>query len=127
MSTNCSSSPSETSLLFSLPTELREYIWSLYFKPADRLVRRAHSNAQVFLGGVYHFDMALLRVNKQVQYEGTSVWQRENVFVKVTTPWSDAVRHIFCERGTGDDCLCRRKGRAIPGRTCPGVDYGANG
>lgn len=90
MSTNCSSSPSETSLLLSLPAELREYIWSLYFKPADRLVRRAHSNAHVFLGGVYDFDMALLRVNKQVHYEATSVWQRENVFVKVTAPRSDA-------------------------------------
>jgi hypothetical protein len=77
-------------LLLSLPLELREQIYSLYFKPADRLTHSEALNAQGFFGGVYRFDFDLCRVNKQIYAEAKAVWRRENVFVKIATPWPSA-------------------------------------
>lgn len=74
----------------SLPLELREQIYSLYFKPADRLTHSEALNAQGFFGGVYRFDFDLHRVNKQIYNEAKAVWKRENVFVKIATPWPSA-------------------------------------
>jgi hypothetical protein len=74
----------------ALPLELRESIYSLYFKPADRLVRNAALEAQGFFGGVYQFDFDLYRVNRQMYNEARRVWKRENVFVKIATPWPSA-------------------------------------
>jgi len=76
--------------LFSLPLELREQIYSLYFKPADRLHHSQKLNEEGFYGGVYRFEFQLLRVNKQIHDEAKAVWQRENVFVKIATPWPSA-------------------------------------
>ncbi|KAJ4364007.1 hypothetical protein N0V83_009462 [Neocucurbitaria cava] len=73
-----------------LPLELREAIYSLYFKPADRLIQNTSLEAQGYFGGVYRFDLDLWRVNKQVYEESRRVWQRENVFVKIATPWPSA-------------------------------------
>lgn len=73
-----------------LPLELREAIYSLYFKPADRLIQNTSLEAQGYFGGVYKFDLDLWRVNKQVYEESRRVWQRENVFVKIATPWPSA-------------------------------------
>jgi hypothetical protein len=74
----------------SLPLELRDAIYSLYFKPSDRLVRNEWLDKQGFFGGVYQFDFRLCRANKQIYKETTAVWKRENVFVKVATPWPSA-------------------------------------
>jgi hypothetical protein len=74
----------------ALPLELRESIYSLYFKPADHLRHSDQLNAQGFFGGVYTFDFDLCRVNKQVYREAKAVWKRENVFVKIATPWPSA-------------------------------------
>jgi hypothetical protein len=74
----------------SLPLELRESIYSLYFKPSDRLVRNESLEKQGFFGGVYDFDFGLYKVNKQVYREAKAVWKRENVFVKIATPWPSA-------------------------------------
>jgi hypothetical protein len=79
-----------TNLLLTLPLELREQIYSLYFKPADRLTHSEALNAQGFFGGVYRFDFDLCRVNKQIYAEAKAVWRRENVFVKIATPWPSA-------------------------------------
>ncbi|KAL5119390.1 hypothetical protein ACEQ8H_002659 [Pleosporales sp. CAS-2024a] len=76
--------------LFSLPLELREQIYSLYFKPADRLCFSDALRHEGFFGGVYRFDFSLCRVNKQIHAEAQSVWKRENVFVKIATPWPSA-------------------------------------
>jgi hypothetical protein len=73
-----------------LPLELREQIYSLYFKPADHLVRTVGLEAKGFFGGVYQWDFDLWRVNKQVYAEAKKVWKRENIFVKVATPWPSA-------------------------------------
>ncbi|KAH3904306.1 hypothetical protein HBI56_008920 [Parastagonospora nodorum] len=83
--------------LFSLPLELREQIYSLYFKPSDRLLHSQKLNEEGFYGGVYRFEFQLLRVNKQIYNEANAVWQRENVFVKIATPWPSAVNHIAHE------------------------------
>ncbi|KAJ4985591.1 hypothetical protein SVAN01_08866, partial [Stagonosporopsis vannaccii] len=45
-----------------LPLELREQIYSLYFRPADRLEKNATLESQGFYGGIYRFDMRVLRV-----------------------------------------------------------------
>jgi hypothetical protein len=74
----------------SLPLELRESIYSLYFKPADRLLRNYSLETQGYFGGVYRFDFNLYKVNKQVYKEAKAVWKRENVFVKIATPWPSA-------------------------------------
>jgi hypothetical protein len=75
---------------FSLPLELREQIYSLYFKPSDRLHHSETLNEQGFFGGVYRFDFDLYRVNRQIHNEAKAVWKRENVFVKIATPWPSA-------------------------------------
>jgi hypothetical protein len=74
----------------SLPLELRESIYSLYFKPADRLVRTDELDKHGFFGGLYQFDFRLYRTNKQIWGEAAAVWKRENVFVKIATPWPSA-------------------------------------
>ncbi|RYN47893.1 hypothetical protein AA0114_g7331 [Alternaria tenuissima] len=80
-----------------LPLELREQIYSIYFSPADHLVKSTELEAKGFFGGVYQWDFDVLRVNKQVYEEAKKVWRRENVFVKVATPWPSAVNHISSE------------------------------
>jgi hypothetical protein len=75
----------------ALPLELRESIYSLYFKPADRLHHSSDKlNVDGFFGSVYRFDFDLYHVNKQVHREAQAVWKRENVFVKIATPWPSA-------------------------------------
>jgi hypothetical protein len=74
----------------ALPLELRESIYSLYFKPADHLHHSDELNAQGLFGGVYTFAFDLYRVNKQVHREARAVWKRENIFVKIATPWPSA-------------------------------------
>ncbi|KAG9194370.1 hypothetical protein G6011_04405 [Alternaria panax] len=73
-----------------LPLELREQIYSIYFNPADHLVKSTELEAKGFFGGLYRWDFDLLRVNRQVYDEAKRVWRRENVFVKVATPWPSA-------------------------------------
>ena len=58
--------------------------------PADRLVRNASLDAQGYSGGIYDFDVDLFRVNRQLYSEAKAVWKRENVFVKISTPWPSA-------------------------------------
>ncbi|KAF2263036.1 hypothetical protein CC78DRAFT_617989 [Lojkania enalia] len=80
----------------SLPLELREQIYSLYFNPSSRLERRENG------GGQYRFDFDILRVSKQVYIEAQTVWRREVHFVRIETPWPQAawihaVNHISHE------------------------------
>ncbi|EOA86571.1 uncharacterized protein SETTUDRAFT_162810 [Exserohilum turcica Et28A] len=82
-----------------LPLELREQVYSHYFHPGDHLVQNADLEARGFYGGVYRWDLSVLHVCKQVYAESKKVWRRENVFVKVATPWPSAVlvNHISSE------------------------------
>lgn len=89
-----------------LPLELREAIYSLYFKPSDRLVQTSYLEAQGYFGGLYKFDLDLWRVNKQVYIEASRVWKRENVFVKIATPWPSAgMYRVFLMATDGSDRL----------------------
>lgn len=82
----------------NLPLELREHIYALYFKPADRLIHNNALNAAGYFGGVYKFDFELYRVSRQIHGEAKRVWERENVFVKIATPWPSAgMYHIYYE------------------------------
>lgn len=88
-----SASPSLPALPFrflDLPLELREQIYSLYFRPADRLQKSTALENEGFHGGVYRFDMRVLRVSRQVWREARKVWRREVRTVKVGTPWPSA-------------------------------------
>lgn len=73
-----------------LPLELREQIYSIYFNPADHLVKSPDLEAKGFFGGIYQWDFDLWTVNKQIYAESKKVWKRENVFVKIATPWPSA-------------------------------------
>ena len=73
-----------------LPLELREQVYSHYVHPGDHLVQNADLEARGFYGGVYRWDLSVLHVCKQVYAESKKVWRRENVFVKVATPWPSA-------------------------------------
>ncbi|KAI0606798.1 hypothetical protein TUN205_08956 [Pyrenophora tritici-repentis] len=80
-----------------LPLELREQIYSIYTNPADHLVKNVDLEARGFFGGIYKWDFDLWTVSKQIYAESKKVWKRENVFVKIATPWPSAVNHISSE------------------------------
>ncbi|KAF2186689.1 hypothetical protein K469DRAFT_630618 [Zopfia rhizophila CBS 207.26] len=71
-----------------LPLELREAIYSLYFNPASLVQRRKDGAVE------YKFDLRLYRVNKQIYSEAQTVFRRENVFIRIETPWLETVSHI---------------------------------
>ncbi|USP76359.1 hypothetical protein yc1106_03633 [Curvularia clavata] len=73
-----------------LPLELREQVYSHYFHPGDHLVRNPVLEAKGFYGGVYQWDLDVFYVNKQIYRESKRVWDRENIFVKIATPWPTA-------------------------------------
>lgn len=84
-----------------LPLELREQVYSLYFKPADRITFPESTGFEdTFNGGVYKFDFDIYSVCKQVKTEAEEVWRRENIFVCIETPWPQA--------GTLKSCKSRR-------------------
>ena len=73
-----------------LPLELREQIYSIYFNPPDHLAKSPDLEARGFFGGLYRWDFDLWTVNKQIYAESKTVWRRENIFVKIATPWPSA-------------------------------------
>jgi hypothetical protein len=77
-----------------LPLELREQIYSLYFKPADHLHKSSVLESRGFYGGVYNFEFALYETCKQVVREARKVWRREVRTVKIGTPWPSAGMHV---------------------------------
>ncbi|KAF2656326.1 hypothetical protein K491DRAFT_692178 [Lophiostoma macrostomum CBS 122681] len=82
-----------------LPAEIRDHIYSFYFKPVDRLVPNGlECDCEDSKGGgFYKFDFAIYSVNKQIKTEAEDVFRRENVFVKIETPWPQAEHHISHE------------------------------
>ncbi|KAL8995407.1 MAG: hypothetical protein Q9169_004852 [Polycauliona sp. 2 TL-2023] len=75
-----------------LPPEIRDYIYHqlLSCENARRLPENDDDPAS------YHFDLAILRSNKQIYHESKKAFQ-DNVFVKITTPWSESIDHISSE------------------------------
>lgn len=76
------------SLFLGLPGELRELIYQHTFSSFDNK-REAGKGYQR-----YHFDLSLLRVNRQIYYEARSVFRRDHTFVSIETPWSEAQQHV---------------------------------
>lgn len=73
-----------------LPLELREQVYSYYFHPGDHLVKTPILEQKGFYGGVYQWDLDVFYVSKQMYREAKRVWRRENIFVKIATPWPSA-------------------------------------
>ncbi|OAL57471.1 hypothetical protein IQ07DRAFT_556227 [Pyrenochaeta sp. DS3sAY3a] len=89
-----------------LPRELRDVVYSLYFKPADRLIHSHSLEAKGYYGGLYKFDFDLVHVNRQVYTEASAVWRRENIFVKLATPWPSAgMYRIYLMATDGRDLM----------------------
>ncbi|XPS81799.1 Pyruvate kinase [Ascochyta lentis] len=91
-----------------LPLELREHVYSLYFRPADRLRKSPALESQGFCGGLYEFEGALFGVCRLVAREARGVWRREVRTVKLGTPWPGAVNHISSEGLVPIVCTDRR-------------------
>lgn len=71
--------------LLQLPLELREQIYAHYFDPTTHLDTGGCDG-----GGRYDFDFALYRASKQIYLEAQTMFRRENVFVRIETPWPTA-------------------------------------
>ena len=74
------------------PPEIREHIY-------HHLLRSANSRHDTGLGdGSSHYDFQLniLFANRQIYREARKVFQ-DNIFVKITTPWPEALGHISAE------------------------------
>ena len=75
---------------FDLPPELREQIYREILSSANSKIILDEGYAR------YHFDLAILSVSRQIYIEAQKVF-RENLFVKIMTPWPEATRHISAE------------------------------
>lgn len=91
--------PAQAFRFLDLPLELREQVYELYFRPADRLQKSSLLEGQGFYGGVYAFEFGLYRTCKQIAREAKKVWRRSVMTVKVATPWPSA-GECFCQTST---------------------------
>ncbi|KAL8675533.1 MAG: hypothetical protein Q9168_000045 [Polycauliona sp. 1 TL-2023] len=76
----------------NLPPEIREHVYHqvLSCDSARRLPDDDDNPAS------YRFDLAILRTNRQIYHESKKAFQ-DNVFIKITTPWSESIEHISSE------------------------------
>ena len=74
-----------------LPPELREKIYA-------ELVSSRRNRHQLADGySRYHFHLNIYRANRQIYGEARDVFRRQNVFVKIQTPWHQAEEHVAVE------------------------------
>lgn len=85
-----STSPVSPSRLLCLPGELRNRIYTELL--SSRCTKQDLNHGYVR----YDFFFALLRLNRQIYFEARKVF-RQNVFVRVTTPWREAEEHVATE------------------------------
>ncbi|KAI4247350.1 MAG: hypothetical protein LQ352_006181 [Teloschistes flavicans] len=78
--------------LLHLPAEIREQIYHDVLSAENARRPPDHDDEP----GTYHFDLAILRVNKQIHHEAKKAFE-DNVFIKITTPWSESIDHISSE------------------------------
>lgn len=74
------------------PAEIREQVYREILCSAN--VRRDTGLGDGFVQ--YDFQLALLYANRQIHHEAKKIFQ-DNVFVKITTPWLEALGHISSE------------------------------
>ena len=80
-----------SSHLLSLPGEIRELIYYQVLCSADNTHHQDDGYKR------YKYDLALLRVNRQIYYEARKIFRQNNVFVSVETPWPEAQHHVAIE------------------------------
>ena len=83
-------SPVSPFRLFDLPGELRNRIYTELLSSQCAKQDLNHGYVR------YDFCFALLQVNRQVYFEARKIF-RQNVFVRVTTPWREAEEHVATE------------------------------
>ena len=74
------------------PPEIREQIYSDVLSTASSKVESNEPEEPAH----YEYQLAILRTCRQIYREAQKVFQ-DNVFVKITTPWPDAIDHIRSE------------------------------
>ncbi|KAL8821757.1 MAG: hypothetical protein Q9191_007246 [Dirinaria sp. TL-2023a] len=74
------------------PAEIREQIYHEVLCTANS--RRDHSALPDH--AYYDFQLDILRANRQIYHEAKKAFQ-DNIFVKITTPWPEALEHISSE------------------------------
>lgn len=74
------------------PPEIREQIYSDILSPASSRLPPSQPDEP----GSYNFHLAILRTNRQIYHEALKIFQ-DNIFIKITTPWPEAIRHIRSE------------------------------
>ncbi|KAL8778447.1 MAG: hypothetical protein Q9203_002316 [Teloschistes exilis] len=75
-----------------LPAEIRDQIYHEVLSTAN--ARRPPLKDDE--PGTFEFDLGILRVNKQIHHEAKKAFE-DNVFIKITTPWSESIDHISSE------------------------------
>ena len=85
-----SPTPSPPFRLLDLPGELRNRVYSELLSSQCVKQHLGHGFAS------YTFCFALLRANRQIYFEARKIF-RQNVFVRVTTPWREAEEHVATE------------------------------
>ena len=75
--------------ILDLPPEIREHI----YEECLRLTKVPDDD------GLAHYekDMSILRVNKLMHREAKRIFEEQNVFLKISTPWPEATNYIFRE------------------------------
>ncbi|KAI4140044.1 MAG: hypothetical protein L6R39_005982 [Caloplaca ligustica] len=76
----------------ALPAEIREHIYHAILSTDN--ARRPPNNDDE--PASYRYDLAVLRVNKQIHHEAKKAFQ-DNIFIKISTPWSESIDHISSE------------------------------
>lgn len=74
------------------PAEIREQIYR-------ELLSSTCSRCDSGLGdgrARYNFQLNILRVNRQIHREAKKILE-DNIFIKITTPWAEAIKHISSE------------------------------
>ena len=85
-----STTPSSAFRLLDLPGELRNRVYSELLSSQCVKQHLGHGFAR------YNFCFALLQANRQIYFEARRIF-RQNVFVRVTTPWREAEEHVATE------------------------------
>ena len=78
--------------LLDLPGEIRDQIFHELLSSANSRVPSGYD----FVPDRYEYSLSILRVSQQIYRESKKAFE-DNVFVKITTPWPEAMRHISSE------------------------------
>lgn len=78
--------------LFLCPPEIREQIYREILSSASSRCDSGLSDCCAR----YAYQLNILRTSRQIHHEAKKIFQ-DNVFVKITTPWPEAIEHISSE------------------------------